>query len=360
MADSWIRPVWERKGLIGRLAWLLLLPGSWLYRAAVQARNLLYSNHWLRIDALERPVISIGNLTVGGTGKTPSVLWLARELGGRGLRVGILSRGYKRDSAEPVVLLPEAGEIAPSAAEKGVAAAGDEPFMMAGLYGQLVAVGNRRYEAGKEMLRVQDVDVFVLDDGFQHRSLKRDVDVLVLGNESGGCLLPCGPFREPRKEVRRADYFLVTGAGDDWQPLLQTVGNGKAFSAALQASALIGIESNRWKEHPLTLLYRSKILAVSGVANPAGLYRIIHDWEGEIIETAEFPDHHRYSPRDWQQINRLARNVDLIVTTEKDLVKLARFPFAKDRLVAVRVAMVVENGAALVQALGERIGKLHS
>jgi tetraacyldisaccharide 4'-kinase len=223
-----------------------------------------------------------------------------------------------------------------------------------------VAVGNKRYEAGKEMLRFQDVDVFILDDGFQHRSLKRDVDVLVLGNESDGCLLPSGPFREPKKELRRADYFLVTGAPDGWQPLLQTIGGGKSFSATLQASALIGIESNRWKEHPLTLLYRSKILAVSGIANPAGLYRIIHDWEGEIIETAQFPDHHRYSARDWQQINRLARNVDLIVTTEKDLVKLARFPFAKDKLVAVRVAMAVENGAALVQALRERIGKLHS
>jgi tetraacyldisaccharide-1-P 4'-kinase len=87
------------------------------------------------------------------------------------------------------------------------------------------------------------------------------------------------------------------------------------------------------------------------------LYRIIQDWEGDIIDTIEFPDHHAYTARDWQRINRIARNVDLIVTTEKDLVKLVRFPFAKDKLLAVRVAMRVENGTALVQALADRIGK---
>jgi tetraacyldisaccharide 4'-kinase len=201
------------------------------------------------------------------------------------------------------------------------------------------------------------VDVFLLDDGFQHRRLKRDVDVLVLGNDANGCLLPSGPFREPKGASERADYFVVTGARDKWQPLLRGEAGDRWFSASLEAIALIGLDSNRWREHPLNLLYGSKILAVTGVANPAGLYRIIQDWEGDIIDTIEFPDHHAYTARDWQRINRIARNVDLIVTTEKDLVKLVRFPFAKDKLLAVRVAMRVENGTALVQALADRIGK---
>jgi tetraacyldisaccharide 4'-kinase len=284
-------------------------------------------------------------------------LWLAQELGKRGLTVGILSRGYKRESSEPVILLPGHDEMSPGASEKGVAEAGDEPFMMARLYGQIVAVGKQRYQAAQNLLRNRNVDVLLLDDGFQHRRLKRDVDVLVLGNDAGGCLLPGGPFREPKKATERADYFLVTGSLDKWQPVLRGAAGKSWFPASLQALALIGLEANRWKEHPLNLLYGSRILAVSGVANPSGLYRIIQDWEGEIVETVEFPDHHLYTARDWQRINRIARNVELVVTTEKDLVKLVRFPFAKDKLLAVRVALAVENGTALVEALADRIGR---
>jgi tetraacyldisaccharide 4'-kinase len=110
----------------------------------------------------------------------------------------------------------------------------------------------------------------------------------------------------------------------------------------------------------LTALYRSKILTVTGVADPRGFYRMIHDWEGEIAETLEFPDHHDYSARDWQQINRVGRLVDLIVTTEKDILKLVRFPFARDKLLALRVAMQVENGADLVQAIVARIHQAQS
>jgi tetraacyldisaccharide 4'-kinase len=115
------------------------------------------------------------------------------------------------------------------------------------------------------------------------------------------------------------------------------------------------MESGRWKEYPLTMLDRSKILAVSAVADPAPFYRMIHDWDGEIVDTMEFPDHHNYSTRDWQRINRAAQNVDFILTTEKDIIKLARFPFAKEKLMALRVEMAVENGAALIAAVERMI-----
>ena len=108
------------------------------------------------------------------------------------------------------------------------------------------------------------------------------------------------------------------------------------------------------------MLYRSNILTVAGVGDPKGLYRLIHEGEGEIVETLEFPDHHFYTTGDWQQISRVARLVDLIITTEKDIVKLRRFPFAKDRLLALRVAMAVENGATLVDAIVAKIGQTKS
>ncbi len=108
----------------------------------------------------------------------------------------------------------------------------------------------------------------------------------------------------------------------------------------------------------MSWLYRSKVLTVAGVADPSGLYRLIHEYDGEIVNTLEFPDHHFYTTNDWQEINRMGRLVDLIVTTEKDIVKLQRFPFSKDKLMALRVAMTVENGSGLVDAIVERIQPL--
>jgi tetraacyldisaccharide 4'-kinase len=351
----WLHRAWERKRLFGKIAWILLLPFSCVFSIVVFIRNLLFSMHWRRALALERPVISIGNLTVGGTGKTPSCLWLAQELESRGLRVAVLSRGYKRNAVRPVILCPDSDGYLPS--EGDVATAGDEPFMMARLYGQTVGVGKERYRVAQELLGKSEVDVFILDDGFQHRQLKRDVDLVLLGNDSAGSLLPAGPFREPRNALRRADFVLLTGARENWKPVIDSVANGACFAGSLEAVALVGFESNLWKEHPLTLLYRSRILAVTGVANPEGLYRFIRDYEGEIVDILEFPDHHGFSSSDWQQINRAARGVDLIVTTEKDIVKLVRFPFAREKLLALRVAMKVENGGVLVQAILDRIQK---
>lgn len=127
------------------------------------------------------------------------------------------------------------------------------------------------------------------------------------------------------------------------------------YFGALQAKGLLGLEGEQWKDYPLSILDRSKILTVSAIANPTPFYRMIHDWEGEIVDSMEFPDHHPYSTNDWQRINRAARNVDFIVTTEKDIIKLVRFPFAKEKLLALRVEMVVENGISLVGAVEEAI-----
>ena len=357
MNGRWIRRAWERERLAGKIAWILLLPFSWIFFVAVHIRNLLFSKNWRRAVALQRPVVSIGNLTVGGTGKTPSCLWLAHELERRGLRVAILSRGHKRNEAQAVILCPGANDSFSSENAGDVTAAGDEPFMMAHLYGQTVAVGKERYRAAQELLQRREVDVFILDDGFQHRQVKRDVDLVLLDSDSTGWLLPCGPFREPRTALRRADYFLLTGSQEIWKPVIDSVSNGACFVGSLEAVGLVGFESNVWKEQPLSLLYRSRVLAVAGIANPDRFYRFIRDHEAEIVDIVEFPDHHRYSSYDWQQINRAARNVDLIVTTEKDIVKLVRFPFARNKLLALRVAMVVEHGEALVQAIVDRIHK---
>ncbi len=349
MSEISIRAAWERKGLNGKLLWLMLIPLSLLYRAAVQLRNFCFAHRLLRSVRLPRPVVSVGNLTVGGTGKTPTCLWLAHQLSLRGLAVGILSRGYRRANNTPVILRPS--DANPPSIDK----AGDEPFMMARIYGQTVGVGANRAESAAALLRGQDVDVFVLDDGFQHRRVRRDVDLLLLGQDAGGSLLPAGPFREPKGNLRRADFLLATGGDGLWTSSIPRELAGASFSASLRGVSLIGFSRQGSREFPLTLLYRSKILTVTGIADPRGLYRLIHEWEGEIVETLEFPDHHFYTARDWQQISRMARLVDLIITTEKDILKLTHFPFAKDKLLALRVALEVENGDALVDGIVAKI-----
>jgi len=235
--------------------------------------------------------------------------------------------------------------------------AGDEAVMLARVFGQKVGVGKKRYEVGNRLLGNTEVDLFLLDDGFQHRQLRRDLDLLLLGADWNGWLLPAGPFREPRSALRRADIYLITGAGERWEPFVAGCPKDTVFFGSLQPKCLSTMEGEGWKEYPLGLLDRRKIVTVCGVANPTHFYRMIHDWEGEIVDAIEFPDHHRYSVRDWQRINRAARTADLIVTTEKDILKLLCFPFEREKLLALRVEMVVENGSSLVRAVEDAIQK---
>jgi tetraacyldisaccharide 4'-kinase len=354
---GWIRRVWERKGPIGNLLWVSFLPLSLAYYLVVRARNWLYSRRLLRTKTLNVPVISIGNLTVGGTGKTPACLWLAHELEQRGLRVGILSRGYKRTSSRPLIV-PAALKGATVAVE--VAESGDEPNMMARIYGKTVCVDKQRYQAANMLLSQQKVDCVLLDDGYQHRQLERDVDLLLLGRDYNGCVLPAGPFREPASAWRRADFCLITAAEKEWAARITGQERPRSFVGSLQPKCLIALEAGEIREHPLSRLDQSKIVTVAGIANPEGFYSMISDWGGEITHTLEFPDHHLYDSRDWQRISRAARNADLIITTEKDILKLVGFPVAREKLLALRVEMVVQNGATMIEEILNRIGQRHS
>jgi len=354
MTEAFVREVWERRSVRGKLLWAALLPAELVYRCAVRIRNALFDWGLLKATRLPRPVVSVGNLTVGGTGKTPTCLWLAQELRKRGFKVGILSRGYRRQARKAVVL---DSHVAHGEAENtdDLLRAGDEPLMMARLYGQSVGVCKDRNAAAELLLRSTEADVLILDDGFQHRWINRDADLLLLGSDSSGWLLPVGPFREPRRSLRRADFLLETAAGAQWEKVIPENLVPASYAAALRPVCLVGFNSHELREYPLTMLYRSKVLTVTGVADPSGLYRLIYDCDGEIVNTLEFPDHHLYTTADWQEINRVGRLADLIITTEKDILKLRRFPFAREKLLALRVAMKVENGAALVDALVRKV-----
>jgi len=360
MSSLSARGVWERQGFAGKLLGILLWPASIGYSVIAQLRNGFFSRGWIKSVRLPRPVISIGNLTVGGTGKTPTCIWLAGELRRKGLKVAILSRGYRRKQKQLVILRPckLSGDMTQN--EDELAQAGDEPLMMARLYEQTVGVGADRVQTAHELLRQEaDIDAFILDDGFQHRHVKRDVDLVLLGSDYSGAVLPAGPFRESPRNLRRGDYWLITGADAQWRRYLPPDRSDAVFSGTLQPLDLITYDARRWKRYPLTVLHHSKIMTVAAIANPHNFYQSIHEWEGQIVHTLEFPDHHAYSSADWQEISRMARLVDLIVTTEKDILKLIRFPFARDKLLALRVGMVVTDGDRLVSELAARIRQTH-
>jgi len=348
-----IERLWQRD-LPARLlpAWVGLAAAAGFYRFGVGARQL----YW-RMMKQRAPVmtVSVGNLTVGGTGKTPFTLFLARRLQRHGLRVGIVSRGYGRTrSRVPSELVADGGRLTISPEE-----AGDEPAMMARSFAGPIAVAHRRINGIERLLRLGPLDVVILDDAFQHLRLDRDVDLLLVSNERGfgnGWMLPAGPMRESIRAVGRADVIIVmnsdTGASTIRPSEMKTMTARNILHASVRPHALLKIENGVWHETPLGLDGR-RVLAVSGLADPNAFYAMLRDLDADLVGVFEFPDHHAYTNADWQAIVNAMRDTDLVVTTEKDLVKLERFPFPRDSLYALRLEVTMD--AADARALDELI-----
>lgn len=349
------RKVWNRHGAGGRLAWLICLPLSAGFRAAVGVRNRLYAADVLPCTRVAAAVVSVGNLTVGGTGKTPFVLWLARALRAHGHRVAIVSRGHA-GRARGVTLVGAGGRV-----EAGPDEVGDEAVMVARRFSGAVVVGRDRVAAAQQAIQAHRVDVVLLDDGFQHRRLARDLDIVLVNAAPGSSstsLLPAGPFREPHTAVRRADVVILTKAGspEAARAAAARYAFGKpCFFADPAPVGLIAVTPDGWDERPLAFLTGKRVLAVSGVADPATFYRLVGDSGADVAEVMEFPDHHVYTRQDWHTIAAAGRTYDLVVTTEKDLVKLDRFPFARQTLVALRIDMAVAEADRLLRLIEDRL-----
>jgi len=353
VAHRLTRHLWQRQGFWGEIGWLALIPLSLGFSALVRGRNLLYDRRWLPIKHPALKVISVGNLTVGGTGKTPMVLWLAQALQHRGRQVGILTRGYGGKNSGVTVVGTTGQALATPAA------VGDEPVMLARSFAGVVICGRDRAAAAELARERFGLDVVILDDGFQHRRLARDVDLLLVNGRKGtdnGWLLPAGPLREPLAAVRRADVVIITKGGaqehDEW-PALQAL--RPVFYGDLIPTALVESTQGRWHELPVEFLCGKRVVALTGIADPVPFYRSLREWEAEVAEVLEFPDHHAYTQANWQAISLASQKFDLIVTTEKDLVKLERFPFVTGKLVALRVRMEIEQGERLLELVEDQL-----
>lgn len=312
----------RRKGLIPEILKGALGVASGIYGAGVFIRNEGFDRGWRRLEKLSCPVISVGNLTVGGSGKTPLVIALVRMISGWGKKTAVLSRGYGRSSRGLCVVSDGSRVIANSTDS------GDEPYQLASaLPRTAVVVSADRAAAGREAIRLFSPDVILLDDGFQHRSLNRDLDLVCVDVSvpfESHRLLPRGILREGWTSLRRAQAVVLTRcdqAGAEvvsrWKALLKKHNPGLAlFESEHRPAGFFRLDGAAATSE------EREAAAFSSIGNPEAFERTLRSTGWMVRETLRFPDHHAYGPEDWKKLEALRAKGRTLVTTEKDSVRL--------------------------------------
>ena len=309
----------------------ILHPVSAVYGAAVRARLSAYSRGLLSPSSLGVPTVSVGNITAGGTGKTPFVEWLCRKLAEQGRRVGVLTRGYQRDSPQKRVLVSDGVSLFAD-----VGQAGDEAFLLAkNLLGVAAIISDSdRTAAGQWAVKELGLNAFVLDDGYQHLQLTRDLNVLLVDATDpwgGKRLLPYGRLREPVSGVGRSDCVVITRADEPSavQSLVNEIGDlnrGRpVLTSRMHVRAVLPLTENQIG----AISPPNPIAAFCGVGNPTAFFAQLRRNGYNVVLTRSFPDHHRYHQRDIDAVAEAAmkHRARSFITTAKDAVKLRQFAF---------------------------------
>jgi tetraacyldisaccharide 4'-kinase len=308
--------------LIQKLLW----PLSVLYGTVVRARVGMYTHGWLKQKRLKGTVISVGNLTVGGTGKTPMVIWLAEKFLADGKRVAILSRGYR-----------------------GTNGTSDEIELMKFRLQRRVVfgVGKNRFAEGLRIESQQTIDVFLLDDGFQHVQLARDLDILLMDASRplvGEALLPAGRLREPLAAMSRANLIIFTRA-ETASGTLEAIGKLHQYPVFAASTRLLGFRRFGGEINLLSAIEigAGPFFAFCGLGNPDAFFRDLGNWGLSICGQSIFRDHHRYTQRDVLAVKQVGKrvNASAFVTTEKDAQNLSGFTFQEAPLFVAVIDLVV-------------------
>jgi len=344
-----------RKGLAGRLPVLALSPLALLYACIQTIRSTLYKKHILGTRRLPRPVISVGNITVGGTGKTPATAFIARLLIARGMRVAVLSRGYGGAMEGETAIVADGDAIRLDAGQ-----CGDEPYLLAAMVpGLMVVMGADRYSAGLLAMEQLSPDIFLLDDGFQHQRLQRDLNILLVdcarpfGN---GWTLPAGLLREPKSALERADLIIHTRCPQGFSPAplagkpASTARHRLGAAIPLTGGALVSFDALRG----------TKVLAFAGIGEPEPFFEELRTLGLDVVHTIPLPDHAAYTPAQLAGLAAAFRacGAEYAVTTEKDGVKLRGLaPEFAQRVLLARLGFALDDPAVLTGLLGNLLQK---
>lgn len=316
---------------------------SWSYFAAIAGRNLAYDRGWKPTRSVAVPIISLGNITTGGTGKTPIAAFLAERLQAQGVRPAIVSRGYRQLNDQ----------------------CNDEQLVLKQLLPTVPQVMNRDRVAGaRSAISEQGCDLILLDDGFQHRRLHRDLDIVLVDATQPwgfGHLLPRGLLREPLSSLRRADLVLITRCDQVAAAELAQIRGVLATWRGTAASVDLRFRPRRLRaadgeQLPLSRLAGRNCLAFCGIGNPRGFQQTLQSL-GVSSEPMIFPDHHHYQPRDIERIVQLADRLqaEILVTTQKDLVKISDTHLGDRPVYAIEIAAEIIAGECLLDEALSRV-----
>ncbi|MEE9257103.1 MAG: tetraacyldisaccharide 4'-kinase [bacterium] len=337
-------PLWMRGALTA------ISPAGWAYGAAMGLRRSLYETVWGVSEAPSCPIISVGNITLGGTGKSPAVAWVVARLIESGRRPAVVSRGYGGSLIDVSAVSDGAGEVLSSPP------ASDEAVMLARMFPSVAVItGRDRPAAARRAAAEYGAEIIVVDDGFQHLALRRDLDLVVLRGErpfGNGRVFPAGALREPLGALRRAEAVLLTGdVRPETRAMVQRAAPRAAvFSGSLRPAALMDA-AGRTAGVPGDLK-GAAVIAVSGIGHPEAFSRTLEELGVRILVHHAYPDHAAYPPDVVASFfdSQKETGADFIITTEKDIVKMA--PPAEDsRLRALRVEMEIEGGEDLASLI---------
>lgn len=339
----------RRRSLYDRAVFTLLFLVSLPYASAMAIRAFLYRIGIMPAKSLSRPVVSVGNLVVGGTGKTPVTAWVADYLMKRGKRVAVLTRGYGGRLEGEVAVVADGIRRLLEPED-----AGDEPCLLADLRpGLVVVMGSDRHRAGSLAMERFKPDIFILDDGFQHLRLKRDLNILLIDGKKprgNGFIFPAGLLREPFTAVGRANLAIFTRSDGSVPPGINLP---QKLDLCHARHHLAGYVSADGSMRPFAELKGRRGLAFAGIADPGGFFDSLEAEGVELAATLAFPDHSSYGEEECAALARLKLScrADFLITTAKDAVKLASASAGKLPFYVARLEIAFYDSAPIEAAL---------
>ena len=337
--SNWFQKQWSSYSL-----WhILLLPLSWIFLVVISVRKSLYSLGWLKSTRLSVPVIVVGNITVGGTGKTPLVIWLAEQLKLAGFKPGIISRGYGGTSKLATTVF----------ANSNPQLVGDEPVLIAKRTACPMFVGANRVAAGQALLQANpQCNVIISDDGLQHYALQRDIEIALVNSNSqfgNQLLLPAGPLREKLSRLQSVDAIVDSGNGAAFAVAFKEALQVPIFNMTLQGECFESVDGSKTKQ-PASYFADKNLVAIAGIGNPERFFNQLSGL-GLQFERKAFADHHAFTAQDLMQFSGKT-----ILMTEKDAVKCSTFTTSDTWCLPVTATISASSQTSLITLILQKLG----